>query len=181
MKKFTTTIETVGGSFDFHDTNIPNSGTTVLNQFNAKQTIHSTFLYNDIEPTEIYIPFHAIQYMESTATIVENPDMPDTNCGEEGPAIDCTRVYWMGSPDGEVFDPITEGITIQMSLSSVDFLFACALDQITLVEPTYTCDMASATFQYEHGSLWFLPTQTGTAHITLDYMGCKVSFTVEVS
>ena len=82
MKKFTTTIGTAGSGdlFEFNDTVIPNSGTTVLNQFNAKQTIHSTFLYNDVEPTEIYIPFHAIQYMGSIATVVENEPAQDANC-----------------------------------------------------------------------------------------------------
>lgn len=182
MKKFTTTITTVGGAFEFNDTNIPNSGTTVLNQFNAKQTIHSTFLLQDVTPTEIYIPFHAIQYMESAATIVDNPDMPDTNCGEEGPSIDCTKVSWKGSSDLEVFDPISEGDTIQINLSGAGFYFICSPDDgTTLVEPTYTCDMASATFEYSNDILHFEPTQTGTAHITLDYMGCKINLTVEVA
>lgn len=80
MKKFTTTIDTVNGTFEFHDTSIPNSGTTVLNQFNAKQTIHSTFLLQDVTPTEIYIPFHAINYVHSTAESVENEPVQDANC-----------------------------------------------------------------------------------------------------
>ena len=80
MKKFTTTIETdAGGRFEFNDTNIPNSGTTALNQFNAKQTIHSFVMNNNVR-TEIYIPFHAIQYMGSIATVVENEPAQDANC-----------------------------------------------------------------------------------------------------
>lgn len=81
MKKFTTTIETVGSGdrFEFNDTNIPNSGTTALNQFNAKQTIHSFVTQNNV-PTEIYIPFHAIIYVNSTAESVENEPTQDANC-----------------------------------------------------------------------------------------------------
>lgn len=81
MKKFTTTIETVGSGdlFEFNDTVIPNSGTTALNQFNAKQTIHS-FVMDDDEPTEIYIPFHAIIYVNSTAESVKNEPAQDANC-----------------------------------------------------------------------------------------------------
>lgn len=180
MKKFKTTIDTINGTFDFSDSLVPNAGTTALNQFNAKQTIHSTFLLQDVAPTEIYIPFHAIQHLESSAEIVEDIHMPDTNCGEEGPSIDCTRVVWKRSANTEIFDPISEGDTIRMRLNSAGYYFICLLDGTTLVEPTYTCDMASATFQYSNDELHFKPTQTGTAHITLDYMGCKINLTVEV-
>lgn len=79
MKKFTTTIETVGGSFEFNDTSIPNSGTAALNQFNANQTIHSFVMQNNVQ-TEIYIPFHAINYVHSTAESVENEPVQDANC-----------------------------------------------------------------------------------------------------
>lgn len=79
MKKFTTTIDTVNGTFEFNDTNIPNSGTTALNQFNAKQTIHSFAMQNNVR-TEIYIPFHAIKFMRSNATVVENEPAQDANC-----------------------------------------------------------------------------------------------------
>lgn len=79
MKKFKTTIDTINETFDFSDSLVPNAGTTALNQFNAKQTIHSFAMQNNVQ-TEIYIPFHAIRFMRSNATVVENEPAQDANC-----------------------------------------------------------------------------------------------------
>lgn len=115
MKKFETTIGTTQDTFEFLDTDIPNSGTAALDQFNAKQTIHS-FVMNGIEPTEIYIPFHAINYLQASAYIVEDTHRPDINC--EGPGLPCTcenlrLAYYDGTTYSEVsFDC---GTTIHIS------------------------------------------------------------------
>lgn len=110
MKKFTTTIDTINGTFEFNDTNIPNSGTTVLNQFNAKRTIHSFVMNNNVQ-TEIYIPFHAINYLHSTADIEEDIPKMDTNCEDADEYCSFFEMYEVpqeGEPgpieDGHVFN-----------------------------------------------------------------------------
>ena len=175
MRNVIVDINTLSGSnFTFEDSVAPNAGGTAYTQLRNDEDVDSIFDNDGL--TEVYIPFHSIA--SATVTYEEADDPSDDIC-ETGPTIDCTRVVWKGSSDTEVFEPISDGDTVQTSLSG--FYFICSLDGTTLVEPTYTCDMASATFEYENDILYFVPSQTGTAHITLDYMGCKVSFTVEVA
>lgn len=177
MRSVKVDITTLSGdSFTFDDSVSPNAGGTAYTQLRNDEDIDSIF-DDGGSLTEVYIPFHSIAIAYVT---YEEVDDPSDNICEEEPSIDCTKVSWKGSSDLEVFDPISEGDTIQINLSGAGFYFICLLDGTTLVEPTYTCDMASATFQYSNDELHFEPTQTGTAHITFDYMGCKISFTVEV-
>lgn len=165
-----------GSTFTFDDSVAPNAGGTAYTQLRNDEDVDS--IYDDGgNLTEVYIPLHSIAAAYVT---YEEDDNPFDDICKEGSSIDCTRVVWKRSANTEIFDPISEGDTIQMRLRNPNYYFICSLDQTTLVEPTYTCDMASATFEYSNDMLHFEPTQTGTAHITLDYMGCKISFTVEV-
>lgn len=189
MKKFTTTITTVGGAFEFNDTNIPNSGTTVLNQFNDKQTIHS-FVMDDDEPTEIYIPFHAINYIHSSADIVEDTHRPDLNC--EGPGLPCTcenlqLAYNDGTTSSEV--PFGCGTTIHISSEATMAVVYTGLFA-NLPKPTVTSsnpDFAGTVTQ--PGETWVVTfdytVQSGTSsdvviHFNIPQyeVDCDYSFTI---
>ena len=165
-----------GASFTFDDSVSPNAGSTAYTQLRNDEDVDSIF--DDDGLVEVYIPLHSIAAAYVT---YEEVDDPSDNICEEGPSIDCTRVGWIESNDGgDSFGPISDGDTFQKPVHSVSYLYACMLDGTTLVQPTYTCDLPGATFTWNNDEYWLTTTQTGTAHITLDYMGCKISFTVEV-
>lgn len=176
-----TTIITVEGSYNFNDSDGHGVGTTVSNQFNAKDTLHAT----DSNGDELYIPFHAVEAKIDITSFAPS-DAVDANCGGAADKTYCESDTYALTDGFEYLDwnsDLSEGAA-SLSLSGPQTLYLQDNNGNSYDEYTVSSSNLSAVTVTDdgisEGHRWVTITPVGNSEAIIEFsipgLDCVVAF-----